>query len=97
MKPIPFNMKGTEYALTIKIATYPDIFVYGHNYSGEYPLDENCRKSGTNLHPKLSISTHLQNPRLTAMLIYLQPTSAFGTQGHAGPGSTPLDALMGRM
>lgn len=57
------------------------IFVYGHNYSGEYPLDENCRKSGTNLHPKLSISTHLQNPRLTAMLIYLQPTSAFGTQG----------------
>ncbi|GKJ99581.1 hypothetical protein MS5214_45460 [Klebsiella pneumoniae] len=33
------------------------------------------------MHPKLSISTHLQNPRLTAMLIYLQPTSAFGTQG----------------
>ncbi|GAA6539228.1 hypothetical protein NUBL9661_26420 [Klebsiella pneumoniae] len=32
------------------------------------------------MHPKLSISTHLQNPRLTAMLIYLQPTSAFGTQ-----------------
>ena len=24
MKPIPFNMKGTEYALTIKIATYPE-------------------------------------------------------------------------
>lgn len=23
------------------------------------------------------------------MLIYLQPTSAFGTQGRAGPGSTP--------
>ena len=41
------------------------IYVYGQNYSAEYPLDENCRKSGTNLHPKLSISTHLQNPRLT--------------------------------
>lgn len=24
MKPIPFNMKGTEYALTIKVATYPE-------------------------------------------------------------------------
>lgn len=24
MKPIPFNMKGTEYTLTIKIATYPE-------------------------------------------------------------------------
>ena len=24
MKPIPDNMKGTEYALTIKIATYPE-------------------------------------------------------------------------
>ncbi|EIW9342415.1 hypothetical protein FKL27_05520 [Klebsiella pneumoniae] len=33
------------------------------------------------MHPKLSISTHLQNPRLTSTLIYLQPTSAFDTQG----------------
>ena len=24
MKPIPFKMKGTEYALTVKIATYPE-------------------------------------------------------------------------
>ncbi|MBZ7675379.1 hypothetical protein FML27_28520 [Klebsiella grimontii] len=32
------------------------------------------------MHPKLSISTHLQNPRLTSTLIYLQPTSAFGTK-----------------
>ena len=24
MKPISFSMKGTEYALTIKIATYPE-------------------------------------------------------------------------
>lgn len=24
MKPIPFNMKGTEYALTLKVSTYPE-------------------------------------------------------------------------
>ena len=67
------------------------IFVYGHNYSAEYPLDENCRKSRTNLHPKLSISTHLQNPRLTAMLIYLQPT-----QGTSRAGSTPPGRINGQ-
>ena len=24
MKPIPFSMKGTEYALTLKVTTYPE-------------------------------------------------------------------------
>ena len=24
MKPIPFSMKGTEYALTLKVSTYPE-------------------------------------------------------------------------
>lgn len=30
------------------------------------------------------------------MLIYLQPTSAFGTQGRAGPGSTPTGRINGQ-
>ena len=36
MQPIPFNMKGTEYAITIKVATYSEgnlaIKLYQENF-----------------------------------------------------------------
>ena len=36
MQPIPFKMKGTDYAITIKVATYPEgnlaIKLYQENF-----------------------------------------------------------------
>ena len=85
------SLSARAQRLLYRLLTHSDseLSLYMGTIIPRISLDENCRKSGTNLHPKLSISTHLQNPRLTAMLIYLQPTSAFWHRGRPGPGVLP--------
>lgn len=62
-----------------------------------YTVDEFIIQLGFNENVSKNLQRLESRTLKVAERIYLQPTSAFGTQGHAGPGSTPLDALMGRM